>query len=276
MPTRSLGWFLLPAAALLVVALLVPLCATVWFSLSPNVLVQFEGPGVANYSYLLGKEYYIAVIGRTVRLAAEATAVALLIGYPAALAMRNLSEGASGALSLGMTLPVLSGPLVIVLGWMILLSDGGPLFRPLRDLGLPRPGILGSEVGIVVGMVHFLIPFVVLSLASVLRAIPPPVIEAARSLGAKPWQRFYAVILPLSLPGVLSAVLIAFSLSTSAFIAPHYLGGVADLTLTTLVSQFVMSTFNGELAAAASMVLLVIVALAVFAMTVLLSRWTRG
>ena len=273
---RHLVWFLLPAAALLVVALLLPLCATLWISLKPNVLVQFDGPGAANYKYLLGKAYYIDVIWRTVRLAGEATVVALAIGYPAALTMRGLSERAAGTLALGMTLPVLAGPLVVVLGWMILLSDGGPLFQPLRQWGLPRPGLLGSEAGILVGMTHFLLPFVVLSLASVLRAIPDPLIEAARSLGASPWQRFTAVILPLSLPGVLSAVLIAFSLATGAYITPHYLGGVADLTLTMLVTQFVLATFNAELAAAASMVLLLLVAIATFALAFTLSRWTRG
>lgn len=273
---RHLVWFLVPAAGLLVVALVLPLCATLWVSLQPNVLVQFDGPGAANYRYLLGKAYYIDVIWRTVRLAGEATLAALALGYPAALAMRGLSERVAGALALGMTLPVLAGPLVVVLGWMILLSDGGPLFQPLRQLGLPRPGILGSEAGIVIGMTHFLLPFVVLSLASVLRAIPDALIEAARSLGATPWQRFTAVVLPLSLPGVLSAVLIAFSLATGAYIAPHYLGGVADLTLTTLVTQFVLATFNAELAAAASMLLLLVVAAVTLTISLALARLTRG
>ncbi len=274
-PGRAIIWFLFPAAFLLVVVLVVPLCATVWLSLSPNVLINFPGHGVANYSYLLGKAYYQGVMLRTLRLAAEVTFFAVLIGYPAALAMRTLSARASTMLALAMTLPVLSGPLVVILGFMILLSDGGPMLQPLQSLGLPRLRLLGSEAGIVIGIVHFVLPFVIMSLASLLRGIPDTVIEAARSLGASPWQRFRRIIWPLSLPGVLSAMIIAFSLSTGSFIAPHYLGGVADLTLTTLVTQFMMATFNGQLAATASVILLVVLTAVIFLSTVLISRRIR-
>jgi ABC-type spermidine/putrescine transport system permease subunit I len=173
--------------------------------------------------------------------------------------------------TLVLTLPILAGPLVVVLGWMIILSDGGPVLHPL---GL-RLGLLGSEGGIVIGVVHFILPFVILSLASVLRGIPPSLLEAASSLGASAWQRFTQVILPLSLPGVLSATVIALSLSLSAYVAPHYLGGPADLTLTTLVAQFVLATYNGQMAAAVSVVLLVAMAGLILALTAALSRRVR-
>jgi putative spermidine/putrescine transport system permease protein len=267
---------LLPAALLLIVFLAVPLCATVWLSLSPNVLVHFSGPGIGNFAYMLSKPYYIGVGLRTLRLALETTAVSLVLGYSGALALRDLPARLSGALTLAMTLPILAGPLVVVLGWMILLSDGGPMLQPLAQWGLiGRLHILGSEAGTVIGIVHFVLPFVVLSLANVLRGIPETLLEAAHSLGASPWQRFYTVTLPLSVPGILSATIIALSLSMSSFIAPHYLGGPADMTLTTLVAQFVLATYNGQLAAAVSVVLLVIMATAILSLTVGVSRWVR-
>ena len=270
------AFLLLPAGALLVVFLVIPFCAALWLSLSPNAIVHFSAPSLGNYAYLLTKPYYINVAIRTFRLAAEATLISLLIGYPAALALRDLSIGASSLLSTAMTLPVLAGPLVVVLGWMILLSDGGPLLHPLAQWGLVgRLRLLGSETGILIGIVHFVLPFVVLSLASVLRGIPNEMFEAASSLGASPWTAFRRVILPLSLPGVLAAAIIAFSLSMSSFISPHYLGGPADLTLTTLVAQFVLATYNGELAAAASVILLVMMSILVFAMTLGVARWVR-
>jgi ABC-type spermidine/putrescine transport system permease subunit I len=268
---------LLPAALLLIVFLAVPLCATVWLSLSPNVLVPFSGHGIGNFDYMLSKPYYIGVGLRTLRLALETTAVSLVLGYSAALALRDLPVRLSGTLTLAMTLPILAGPLVVVLGWMILLSDGGPILRPLAQWGLiGRLHILGSEAGMVIGIVHFVLPFVVLSLANVLRGIPEPLLEAAHSLGASPWQRFYTVTLPLSVPGILSATIIALSLSMSSFIAPHYLGGPADMTLTTLVAQFVLATYNGQLAAAVSVVLLVIMATAILSLTLGVSRWVRA
>lgn len=265
---------LLPAGLLLIAFLAVPLCATVWLSLSPNNLVHFQGHGTGNYAYMLAKPYYLRVAGRGFRLASEATAAALVIGYPTALALSGLPARLANAVTLVMTLPVLAGPLVVVLGWMIILSDGGPVLHPLSPW-IGRLGLLGSEAGIVIGVTHFVLPFVVLSLASVLRAIPAALHEAANSLGASSWQRFAHVILPLSLPGVLSATIIALSLSLSSFVAPHYLGGPSDLTLTTLVAQFVLATFNGQMAAAVSVVLLVAMAGLILAVTVGLSRWVR-
>ena len=276
---RAWNWtplLLTPAAVLLILFLVVPLCAMIWLSLTPGNLLHFPAPGLGNYAYMLAKPYYRGVAERTFRLAVETTLAALAIGYPTALALRSVPSRVAAAITLVMTLPILSGPLVVVLGWMILLSDGGPVLAPLARWGLiPRIGLLGSETGIVIGVVHFVLPFVVLSLASVLRGIPAPLLEAATSLGANAWQRFTQVILPFSLPGVLSAAVIALSLSMSSFIAPHYLGGPADQTLTTLVAQFVLATYNGQMAAAVSVVLLVTMAALILLLTTVLSRRLR-
>ena len=274
---RPLGSLLmLPAALLLLVFLVLPLCATFWLSLAPNQIVHFGGRGFDNYFYLAGRPYYRGVVLRTFRLAAESAGLALLLGYPAALAMRGESERVAGTVATLMTVPVLAGPLVVVLGWMILLSNGGPLLAPLVRLGLVGPlRLLGSETAIVIGVAHFVLPFVVLSLASVVRGIPESVMEAARSLGAGPVTRVRLVLFPLALPGLLSAAIIAVALAMSSFIAPHYLGGPADLTLTTLIAQFVLATFNGQLAAAASMVLLVLMAALVGLLTAGAARAVR-
>jgi ABC-type spermidine/putrescine transport system permease subunit I len=267
---------LVPAALLLILGLAVPLAATGWLSLSPNTLVRFPGHGFGNFAYMLNKPYYAGVVLRSVRLAAETTLASLVLGYPAALVLRGLPDRLAGTLMLAMTLPILAGPLVVVLGWMILLSDGGPLLQPLAHWGLiGRSRILGSEAGMVIGIVHFVMPFVVLSLAGVLRAIPDSLLQAAEGLGASEWQRFRSVILPLSLPGLLSATIIALSLSVGSFIAPHYLGGPADTTLTTLVAQFVLATYNGELAAAASVVLLAMMTAAILLLTTVVARGAR-
>ena len=270
------GLLMLPAALLLIVFLVLPLCATFWLSLEPNQIVHFDGHRFDNYAYLAGRPYYRTVLLRTFRMALESAGLAVLLGYPAALAMRELPERTAGTLITLMTVPVLAGPLVIVLGWMILLSNGGPLLGPLARLGLVGPlRLLGSETGIVIGVTHFVLPFVVLALASVVRGIPAPLLEAARSLGAGPLTRFRLVLFPLALPGLLSAAVIAFALAMSSFIAPHYLGGPADLTLTTLISQFVLATFNGQLAAAVSMVLLVLMAALVGLLTAAAARAVR-
>lgn len=259
---------LAPAVVVLVLLLVVPLTATVYLSLSPNVLVRFEGPGLDNFVYLFGKPYYVDVLVRTLRISFVTALIALVVGYPAAYVLKDLSERTGGALIIALTFPILTGPLVIVLGWMILMSDGGPLIRPLVRLGLSGPWrLLGTEAAIVVGLVHFTLPFVVLTIYSSLKQIPNDLVEAARSLGAGAAQVFRRVVWPLSLPGVLSASIIAFSLAASAYVSPHYLGGATRLTLTTLVAQFILATYNAEMAAAAAVVLLAIMAAIIFLFT---------
>ena len=162
---------------------------------------------------------------------------------------------------IGLTFPVLAGPLVVILGWMILMADGGPVLRPLIAWGvLPPLHLLGSELAVDISLVHFTLPFVMLTLHSSFKQIPDDAIEAARSLGASWWQVVRNVIVPLSLPGVVSAALISFSLAASSYISPHYLGGPNQLTLTSLVAQFIFGTYNVQLAGAAAILLLAVMA----------------
>jgi ABC-type spermidine/putrescine transport system permease subunit I len=256
--------------------LVLPLAATAWLSLSPNVLIKFDGPGLDNFAYLIGKAYYVDVLWRTVRVALATTLAALVLGYPAAYVLRAVSERLGSTMVIGLTFPILAGPLVVVLGWMILLSDGGPLIRPLVRLGLTGPlHLLGTDTAIVIGLVHFTLPFVILTLFASLKQIPGDALEAARSLGAGRWQVLRFVVWPLSLPGVVSAALIAFSLAASSYVSPHYLGGATELTLTTLVAQFILATFNGPLAAAAAVMLLGVMAAIIFGFTALTARAIR-
>lgn len=275
--TPLVAWALLaPALAFLAACLLAPLAATAWLSLSPNVLIKFDGPGLDNYRYLFGKAYYLEAILRTLRIAFNVTVASLAIGYAAALALRRVAERLGPTMIVGLTFPILAGPLVVVLGWMILLADGGPLIRPVVQAGWIGPlRLIGTETAIVIGLVHFTLPFVILTVYASLTQIPDDLIEAARSLGASPLQVFRRVVWPLSLPGVLSAGLIAFSLAASAYVSPHYLGGPTQLVLTTLVGQFILTTFNSELAGAAAMLLLVIMVILIFAFTRIMSRFIR-
>jgi ABC-type spermidine/putrescine transport system permease subunit I len=279
-PREAVPWSayapLLPGLAFLALFLVVPLGATAWLSLSPNVLIKFDGPGLDNFAYLLGKPYYLDVLWRTLRVATVTTAIALAIGYPAAYVLRDVSERLGSTMIIGLTFPILAGPLVVVLGWMILLSDGGPLIRPLVRLGAIGPlRLLGTESAIVIGLVHFTLPFVVLTLFAVLKQIPRDALEAARSLGAGRLQVLRHVVWPLSLPGVVSATLIAFSLAASSYVSPHYLGGATQLTLTTLVAQFILATFNSELAGAAAVMLLIVMAVLIFGFTKATARAVR-
>jgi ABC-type spermidine/putrescine transport system permease subunit I len=274
---RTLDWLLLlPSLLLLALLMGLPLAAMLATSLQPNVLLSFTGPALDNYGYLLSRGYYLQVIWRTLRMAGETTLLALPFGYLAAMLLRNLSGRAGNLAIMGLTFPILAGPLTVVLGWMALLADGGPFLGPLVEAGLiSPPRLLGSEAGVVISLVQFVLPFTVLTLYTGLRQIQPQMHEAAQSLGASGTACFLHVTLPLSLPSVLSATIITFSLAASSFISPHYLGGAGQLTLTTLVTQFIMATFNAELAAAAAGLLLLLMLASVVAITAAIGRFVR-
>jgi putative spermidine/putrescine transport system permease protein len=265
---------LAPSLLMVLVFLGLPLGIVLVESLQSNVLLQFAAPGIDNYRYLLTRAYYFDVLIRTLRLSLLTTVIAIPLGYLAAMALPVLKGRIANIAIMALTFPILAGPLVVILGWMALLPDSGPLFGPLVRAGLIRPPrILGSETGIVISQVQFVLPFAILTLVTALRQIPPDLYEAAKSLGAGSLHSFVHVTLPLSLPGALSTTIIVFSLAASSFIAPHYLGGASDLTLTTLISNFVLATFNGPLAAASSILLLAMMLASMFAFVKLFGRF---
>lgn len=268
---------LLPNVALLILMLGLPLAVVAWTSLQPNVLLSFQGPGIENYQYLFSKAYYVNTIIRTISIASLTTIIALPLGYLAALLLRNLTGQLGNLAIMGLTFPILTGPLVVVLGWMALLPDGGPVFSPLIRWGLiAPPKLLGTQGAIIVSLVQFTLPFAVLTLYTSLRQIPHQLYEAAQNLGASETRAFLHVTLPLSLHGVLSAAIITFSLAGSSYVSPYYLGGASQLTLTTLIAQFIIATYNDAMAAASAVVLLVIMAVVLLVLTKIIGRMIRA
>lgn len=268
---------LAPSLLFLFVFLGLPLVIVAMASLEPNVLLHFKGPALNNYVYLTSSAYYFDVILRTIRLAAATTVLALPSGYALAYILRGFSGRLGNLAIMGLTFPILAGPLVVVIGWMALLADGGPVFYPLIKWGLiEAPHLIGTETAVVITLVQFVLPFVVLTLYTALRQIPDHVFEAASSLGASSFQRFTNVTLPMSLQGVLSSTIIAFSLAASSYVSPYYLGGASQLTLTTLIAQFTMATFNSQLAAASAILLLALMFVLMFVTIVLFKRFIRS
>jgi putative spermidine/putrescine transport system permease protein len=257
-----------PSLLLLIAVLGLPVVFIMVTSLQPNVLLSFTGPALDNYYYLAGRAYYVDVVIRTVQQAALTTLFTVPLGYAAAIMLCNLSGRLGNLAAIGVTFPILAGPLIVVLGWMSLLPDGGPVFGPLVRAGLiAPPRLLGTQLAVLISLIQFTLPFAMLTLFTALRQIQPQLYEAAASLGAGLLRSFLRVTLPLSLPGVLSTAIIVFSLAASSYISPHYLGGASELTLTTLIAQFVLATYNGPLAAASAIILLVLMVIIIAALS---------
>ncbi|MFQ5858040.1 MAG: ABC transporter permease [Anaerolineae bacterium] len=264
LPALRMGWALLPASVFFLIFLIAPLGVVVYYSLQPNPLVgdAEDGLSLVNYAYFLARSHYVRVIARTLRFALLTTIGSVIIGYGAALVLRRVSERIGSTAVLVLAFPILSGPIVTVMGWMIMFTSGGVVGRSLAlargIIGLPEAStrLLGTDTAVIIGMIHFNLAFVILNLLNVMLKIEPTLEEAAMNLGANRWQTFRHVIWPLSLPGVFSASLISFALAMNAFVNPTYLGNASRLVMTTLISQFMLTAYNWQMASATSVILL--------------------
>jgi putative spermidine/putrescine transport system permease protein len=156
--------------------------------------------------------------------------------------------------------PMLTGIVVRTFAWMTLLSDKGVVNQTLMSLGvIGQPlKLMYTETGIVVGLVHIYVPFMVLTLTGVIGRIDERLEQAAENLGASPLRAFLEVTLPLSLPGILAGSLLVFALAISAYVTPILLGGFQIMTLPILIYQQISANFNVGFAAALGIVLLML------------------
>ena len=226
---------------------------------------------------------YAAIFGRSFLLAAVATVVCILIGYPTAYLLARTPAGFRRIANMLIMLPMWMNFLLRTYSWMFLLERNGLVNSVLRDIGffsflnginsglngvlgtsLPTDvayfGFLGSYGAVILGMVYNFLPFMILPIFSVIEKIDPKVIEAAQDLGANNRQVFSKVIFPLSLPGVLSGVTMVFIPSVSTFVISRLLGGGKTTLLGDLIEmQFTGSAYDPHVGSAVSLVMMVIV-----------------
>jgi len=155
-------------------------------------------------------------------------------------------------------MPMLTGIIVRTFAWMALLSDKGVVNQMLAAMGLPAVHLMYNETGIIIGLVHIYVPFMVLTLTGVIGTIDERLEQAAQNLGASPLRAFWEVTLPLSLPGILAGSLLVFALAISAYVTPILMGGFQIMTLPILIYQQISASFNIGFAASLGMVLLTI------------------
>jgi ABC-type spermidine/putrescine transport system permease subunit I len=201
---------------------------------------------------------YLGVLLRTLRIAAVTTAICLVLGYPTAYGLSRLSPRAARVLLMLVVLPLWTSVIVRVYAWMALFQTNGLVNRVLVDWGIVAAPlrIMYGEGAVLVGMVHVLLPFMILPIWSVLRGLDPRLVTAAQNLGANGWQVFRRVVLPLSLPGAVTGTMFVFILSLGFYITPALLGGPRLLMMATLIDQQVNEMLNWPFAAAMAVVLL--------------------
>jgi len=255
-------WILLsPALTAVTLLLFVPLAFIVVYSFWLRTATGADQAGfyLDNWQEALGDPFYRDILLSTLRIAAITTAVCALAGYPAAYFIAR-SRGNKAILLLLLMLPFWISYIIRTMSWINILGVSGAVNWLLQATGLIGEPIqmLYNETTVVLGLVHFLLPFMILNVYVALEGIDVSLEDAACSLGSTRWQAFREVTLPLSLPGLAAGGLLCFVLSAGTYITPLVLGGPRDAMFANLVFEAVITQLNWPLGSALSLMLLAI------------------
>ncbi len=247
-------WLIAPALLFLVAFFVAPLIENATLSLSdPN-------EPLLHYRKLLLDPYYLGVTANTVALSLAVTALCVIFGYPIAYLLVRQAGRWSGLIIFLLVAPLLTSIIMRSFGWRVILARRGLLNSILIYLDwIDRPlQLLNNNTAVIIGLVHVLVPFMVLSIASVLQGINPRLEESARVLGAGRISTFLRITLPLSLDGIGTGAILVFMIANGSFVTLLLLGAGAVQTLPVLVYQQFVTTRNFGFAAAMSNLLLVL------------------
>lgn len=202
---------------------------------------------------------YLPAFARTVWVSVLVTLICLLLGYAVAWRLATLPPRQSSRLMLLVIIPFWTSLLVRVTAWYVLLQPGGVINTLLLSMGMIRQPLplVFNRVGVLIGMTHVLLPYMILAIYSVMKTVPPTYMRAAQSLGAHPVTAFVRVYLPQTLPGVGAGCFLVFLLALGYYITPALLGGAGDEMISQLIAQQTNELLNWGLAGALSTYLVV-------------------
>jgi putrescine transport system permease protein len=253
LPFLWLGvFFLLPFALVLAIAL---------GANAPDHAPPVElGLSLQNFALLFTDDLYVAAWLSSLRIAATATVITLLLGYPMAYAIARASARWRSVLLMLVILPFWTSFLIRVYAWIGVLANNGLLEQFLRWTGLAQDPktILGTEWAVQLGIVYAYLPFMVLPLYAALEKLDTSLLEAAADLGARPLTTFTTVTLPLSLPGIVAGCLLVFIPAVGEFVIPDLLGGTGTLMIGKVLWDEFFTNADWPLASAVAICLLVL------------------
>ncbi len=244
-----------PATLYLVVLYALPL---IW--LLAESFVGTDGPTLQPYAEFFGDPFNWRVVWNTLGVALWVTLVCLAIGYPAAFALARAGAALQIAMLVAIILPLSVGVVVKAFAWQIVLRRDGVVSQFLIAIGAwdEPQRLLFTEPGLVLGAANIFLPFMILPIYSVVKLIDSRLLEAGATLGAAPVYRFVKIMLPLTLPGMVSGVAFVFSMSVSMYVIPSLLIGDRFQTLSTLTGRSFLFMRNEQLGSTTAVILLVL------------------
>ena len=250
---RSSGWLLLlPALAALILLFVVPLV---------NLVVDsFTEPstGLGNYTSLFTDGYTLRVLGRTLLISGVVAIVGVLLAYPYAYAMTLVGPTMRALLVTVVLVPFWTSMLARNFAWLVLMQDGGVIQKLLRPFGLGQVTLLGTTLAVGIAMTQVLLPFLVLPMYSAMEQIDGRLVSAGQSLGAPRARAFRRIYLPLSTPGVVAGMSLAFVLALGFYVTPALLGSTRSAMIAQVINLRAKELLDFGGAGAMGMFLLVV------------------
>ena len=234
---------------------IIPLIMVAYFALT-------DTNGAFTLDNLAAVSQYSNIFIRSIWLAAVATVICLIIAYPLALILANTDKSYQSTVLMIVMLPMWMNFLLRTYAWMTLLGNNGLINSFFGLFGLGPFKMLNTSGAVVLGMVYNYLPYMILPLYTVMEKIDKSVIEAAHDLGCNNVKTMFKVVVPLSMPGIMSGITMVFVPAISTFIISRMLGGGSNLLIGDLIEmQFLGNSYNPNLGAAISLVLMVIILL---------------
>jgi ABC-type spermidine/putrescine transport system permease subunit I len=259
---RDFLWLMVPLAILYGVFALLPLGMILRFSVAN---------GFENFRSVLGSPLLLRVATNTLVISLSTTAIALALAISVAAALWRSGPRLRSLIMAFVLLPFWTAVLIKNFAWAVLLQDNGVVNGLLQAAGVGPFTLLHNRLAVLIGMVHFVLPYAIFPIYTSMREIDGRLENAARSMGAGTAEVIWHVILPLIVPGIAAAALLVFIVSTGFFITPVILGSPSDMMISNLVDYYVHELINFNNAAA----LAVLVALLLAPVIILQQRVAR-
>lgn len=233
MKKNSAYILMVPGFVLLLLFLTLPLCSTLWPTVFNN------GFSLNQYIAFFKDEYYLEIFYRTLKISLIATLVCTVFGVPTAYFISRCSTKWKGLLIAISIFPLLTNSVVRSFAWINILGKNGIINNALMSMGLiEQPlSMLYTEFAVLVGTIYLFLPIMIITLVGVMDNIDNDMMEAAESLGANRITAFMKVVLPMSIPGMITGAVLVFTGSLTAYTTPQLLGGNKALVLPTLIYQ---------------------------------------
>ena len=242
-----------PYIIFMVVFTLIPLCVVAYYALTEPTTGKFTLGNLKELSM------YMPVLGQSVLYSLVSALICLLLGYPVAYYIAHRGKVMQKILYMLVMLPMCMSFLLRTLAWVGLLQDTGIINNFLDWIGIGRIQLIRTPAAVVLGMVYNYLPYMILPLYAIIVKIDNRLIEAAEDLGCTPVQTFVKVVLPLSVPGILSGITMVFVPAVSTFYISQKLGGTDTVLIGDLIERLFKQAANRNLGAALSLVLMALV-----------------